>query len=160
MSLSLIAAVADNNCIGLNNKLPWHLPEDMEHFKKITTGKIVLMGRKTWESLPEKFRPLPKRLNIVVTRQKNFVVPAGVEIFDSIASSIERHAGQEIVVIGGAQLYAETLPLADTLYITEVHKTVAGDAFFPVIDRAVWKEAVREDHSGFSFVTYKKQLSS
>ncbi len=156
MSLSLIAAVSKNNCIGKNGKLPWHLPEDLLHFKKLTTGKIVLMGRKTWESLPEQFRPLPNRKNIVVTRQTDFKVPAGVEFFSEIKEVLEKYGNSEIMVIGGAEIYLQTIDLADNLYITQVHQTVDGDAFFPNIDPAVWKEIERVDEFGLSFVTYKR----
>ncbi|MBI5728924.1 MAG: dihydrofolate reductase [Candidatus Magasanikbacteria bacterium] len=156
MSLSLIAAVAENNCIGKGGALPWHMPEDLKHFKELTAGKPVLMGRKTWESLPPKFRPLPERTNIVITRQSGLSVPPGVETYSTIADTVIEHPDEEIMVIGGGQIYEQTIPLADTLYITEVHRAVDGDAFFPTIDRAIWKETAREDHEEFSFVTYKK----
>lgn len=160
MSLSIIAAVAENNCIGKGGTLPWHLPDDLKHFKELTAGKPVLMGRKTWESLPPKFRPLPERTNIVITRQTDLPVPAGVEVYSAITDALIKHPNEEIMVIGGGQIYEQTLPLADTLYITKVHQSVDGDAFFPAIDQAVWKETAREDREGFSFVTYKKVLSS
>lgn len=155
MSLSLIAAIAENNCIGKNNTLPWHIPEDLKHFKEVTRGKTVLMGRKTWESLPERFRPLPDRLNIVITRQSPYTVPAGVEVYASPEEAVAARPLEEIMVIGGAEMYRQTIDQADTLYITHVKQSVEGDAFFPVIDPAVWKEAECEDHDGFSFVTYK-----
>ncbi len=156
MSLSLISAVAKNNCIGKNNTLPWTIPEDLKHFKDLTTGKIVLMGRKTWESIPERFRPLPKRTNVVITHQASYPVPEGVLVFSSIEKALAHFQGQDVMSIGGATIYAETIDLADTLYITHVDQTVDGDAFFPVIDRAVWRESSREDHPGFSFVTYTR----
>ena len=156
MPLSLIAAVSRNNCIGKNGKLPWHLPEDLKHFKELTTGKIVLMGRKTWESLPEQFRPLPKRKNIVITRQEHFLVPETVEVYSDIDTVLKKYSDQEIMVIGGAEIYAKTLPLADTLYITQVHQEVQGNAFFPEIDLKLWNEVERRDEFGLSFVTYKK----
>lgn len=156
MSLSLIAAVAENNCIGRGGALPWHLPEDMKHFKKLTAGKPVLMGRKTWESLPPKHRPLPERTNIVISRQSGLAVPPGVEAYPSITDALIEHPDDEIMVIGGGQIYEQTIPLADTLYITEVRRAAYGDAFFPAIDKNIWKETEREDHEEFSFVTYKK----
>lgn len=156
MSLSLISAVAKNNCIGKNNTLPWTIPEDLKHFKDLTTGKIVLMGRKTWESIPERFRPLPKRTNVVITHQASYPVPEGVLVFSSIEKALAHFQGQDVMSIGGATIYAETIDLADTLYITHVDQTVDGDAFFPVIDPAVWRESSREDHPGFSFVTYTR----
>lgn len=154
--LSLIAAISENYCIGNKNQLPWNLPEDLKHFKEITAGHPVIMGRKTWESLPPKFRPLPGRVNIVITRQANFVVPAEVEVFDSVAKALLAHPTTNNFIIGGAQIYAEGLPLADTLYITHVHRVVEGDTFFPKIDPTIWKEAERIDYPEFSFVTYKK----
>ena len=154
--LSLIAAMAKNNCIGKGNQLPWHIPEDLKHFKELTSGKIVLMGRKTWESIPEKFRPLPKRANIVITRQKDFPVPAGVEVYQEITTALTAHPNEEIMVIGGAEIYRQTINNADRLYITEVEQTIDGDAYFPTIDPALWRETERENHEGFSFVTYTK----
>jgi dihydrofolate reductase len=156
MSVSLIAAVADNGCIGKKNQLPWYLPEDLKRFKQLTTGKVVLMGRRTWESLPEKFRPLPNRTNVVITRQPNFTVPAGVEVYPDITAALQKHSGDELFIIGGAEIYKQTIGAADTLFITEVHQTIDGDAFFPTIDKAAWKETSRENFAGFSFVTYSK----
>jgi dihydrofolate reductase len=156
MSLSLIAAIAQNNCIGKNGALPWHLPEDLNHFKELTVGKPVLMGRKTWESIPEKFRPLPNRTNIVVTRDQQYSVPAGVEKYSSVESALASHPNEETMVIGGAELYRQTIDRADRLFITHVNQTVDGDAFFPKIDPKVWREMERDGHEGFSFVTYRK----
>ncbi len=156
MPLSLIAAISENNCIGKNNALLWHIPEDMKHFKEITIGKTVMMGRKTWESLPEKYRPLPKRTNIVVTRQTNYTVPENAFCYPSIESALAVHGDNEIMVIGGGQIYAATIDMADTIYITHVHRVVEGDVFFPSIDMSKWKEVEREDREEFSFVTYKK----
>lgn len=154
--ISLIAAISENNCIGKDNLLPWHLPEDLKHFKELTTGKTVLMGRKTWESIPEKFRPLPNRKNIVITTQSDFIVPEGVEIYHAINDAISAHTNEDIFIIGGATIYTQTINLADTLYITHVHQVVDGDAFFPSIDQNIWKETERKNHENFSFVTYKK----
>ncbi len=154
--LSLIAAISKNNCIGKDNQVPWHIPEDLKHFKEVTTGKAVLMGRKTWESIPEKFRPLPKRKNIVITRQKDYPVPAGVELYQEIEAALTAHPNEEIMVIGGAEIYRQTIARADRLYITEVNQVADGDAFFPEIDTSVWKEVGRENHTGFSFVIYER----
>lgn len=154
MSLSLIAAISENNCIGKKNALPWYLPEDLQHFKKLTTGHTVLMGRKTWESIPEKFRPLPNRKNIVITAQANFIVPQKVAVFHSISDAIAAHKHEQVFIIGGAHVYAQTIALADTLYITEVHQFIDGDVFFPEIDKHIWKEIERQDYEKFSFVTY------
>lgn len=154
--LSLIAGISQNNCIGKNGQLPWHIPEDLKHFREVTAGKIVLMGRKTWESLPEKFRPLPNRINIIITRQADYSTPTGVEIFDTIDEAMSAHREQEIIVIGGAEIYQQTIAHADRLYITHINQTVDGDAFFPTIDTTIWHETERLDHDGYSFVTYEK----
>lgn len=154
--IALIAAVAQNDCIGKNGQLPWHIPEDLAHFKLLTTGKVVLMGRKTWESLPEKFRPLPNRLNIVITRQADFALPTGVERYSNIQSALAAHTKEDVMIIGGAEMYRETIDLTDTLYITHVHENVEGDAFFPKIDSSIWKKTEVESHEKFDFVTYKK----
>jgi dihydrofolate reductase len=153
--LSLIAAVAKNGCIGKDNRLPWHIPEDMKRFKEKTLGKVVIMGRKTWESLPEKFRPLPERVNVVISRNTAYAVPVGVELFASVDDALLSHTKDDVVVIGGAELYRQTMPLAETLFITHVDQEVPGDVFFPPIDPSVWKESEREPHDGFSFVTYQ-----
>lgn len=158
MSLALIAGMAKNNCIGKNNTLPWHIPEDLKHFRDITTGKVVLMGRKTWESIPEKYRPLPNRTNIVVSRQTDYVVPEGVELYHSIEDALAAHQHEDVISMGGEQIYHLTLPYADTLYITHIDQEVDGDTFFPDIDESTWKETARDDHDGFSFVTYKKMV--
>lgn len=158
MSIAIIAAISTNHCIGVNNTLPWHIPEDLKHFKKITTGKTVIMGRKTWESLPEAFRPLPKRKNIVITRQSNFAVPADVETCASLQACIEKHQTDELFIIGGGQLYTEALTIADTLYITEVHQEITQcDTFFPPILDTKWQKVARENFVTHSFVTYKQK---
>lgn len=154
--ISLIAAISQNNCIGKNGTLPWHLPEDMQHFKKITSGKTVFMGRKTWESIPDKFRPLPGRKNAVITRQEKYSVPDGVEIYASIDAALKHLRDEDVCVIGGGEIYTQTIAKADTLYITHVDQDVDGDAFFPEIDMTIWKEHGRDDREGYSFVTYIK----
>ncbi|MFZ5561465.1 MAG: dihydrofolate reductase [Pseudomonadota bacterium] len=164
--LALIAAVAQNGCIGVGNKLPWYLPEDLRFFKRVTSGKPVLMGRRTFESLG---RPLPNRSNIVVTRNPDFTAPEGVRVVHSLAEAIRvgeavAHVdgGREVVVIGGAQIYAEALPQVERMYITEVEKSVDGDAFFPAWNRAEWREVARERHRyepaqlDYSFVVYER----
>jgi dihydrofolate reductase len=158
--ISLIAAVSENNCIGKKNALPWYLPEDLKHFKQITSGYTVLMGRKTWESIPAKFRPLPNRKNIVITAQMDFSVPNDVEVYHTISEALEAHKNEQIFIIGGGNIYIQTINLADTLYITHVHQTVDGDVFFPKIDKAVWREIERENFEKFSFVKYTKLCSS
>lgn len=156
--LSIIAALAHNNVIGHGNTIPWRIPEDMKRFKEATVGKTVLMGRKTWESLPEKFRPLPGRKNVVITRQENFSFPAGVFHFANMEDALRACADEDAMVIGGAEIYRQTMPLADALLITRVDQDVPGDAFFPEIDPAVWKETQREEYNGYSFVKYARKI--
>lgn len=154
--ITIIAAVSKNGMIGRDGKLPWHIPEDLKHFKELTLGKVVLMGRKTWESIPEKFRPLPGRTNVVVTRQTGYTAPPGVEVFSSLDDALTAHATDAVLVIGGAEVYRQAMPLAGRLEITHVDSEVEGDTMFPPIDQDVWKEKTREDHDGFSFVRYEK----
>lgn len=155
--ITIVAAVARNGCIGKDGGLPWRIPEDMQRYRNITMGKVVVMGRKTWESIPERFRPLPGRTNVVLTRQEAYPLPAGVERYASLAAALAAHAGAEIVINGGAAVYAAALGCADALELTRVHRDVEGDTFFPALDPAVWKETAREDHDGFSFVTYRRR---
>lgn len=154
--LTLIAAVAKNGCIGKNGTLPWRIPEDLKHFRELTVGKTVVMGRKTWESIPEKFRPLPDRTNVVVTRQVGYPVPTGVETYPSVDEALTWHADDDVMIIGGADIYGQTIEKADRLEITEVDQTVDGDAFFPPIEGKDWKETARQPHADFSFVTYER----
>jgi len=161
MSISLVAAISKNNCIGKDGTLPWHIPEDMARVKKLTTDKVVIMGRKTWESIPEKFRPLPNRLNVVLTRQADYPLPDGVEQFDSLDSALEAHAGEDVVGFGGQRVFADMMNIADTLYITEVDQVVEEcHAYFPDIDGAVWEEITRENFDGYSFLTYARKSSA
>ena len=157
MSFALIAAVADNNCIGINNQLPWNIPEDLDFFKKTTLGKTVLMGQKTFESILGYLgKPLPGRKTVVITRDTSFQAPQGVRIFYSLDEAFEKLKNEEVFVCGGASIYAQTVNRVDTLFITHVHQTPNGDTFFPPIDKSIWRETTREDHNGFSFVTYKR----
>ena len=159
-SLHLIYARAANGVIGKDNRLPWHLPEDLAHFKRTTLGCPVIMGRKTWDSLPPKFRPLPGRLNIVVTRDTAFVAE-GASVAHSLEAARELcPAGGTAWVIGGAQIYAQALPLASEVVVTEIARDFEGDAFAPVLG-GEWREVAREDHVGasglpFAFVTYRR----
>ncbi len=156
--LHLIFARAANGVIGLNGGLPWHLPEDMAHFKRTTLGCPVIMGRKTWDSLPARFRPLPGRVNIVVTRQANWHAEGALRA-GSIAEAVALcPADADAWVIGGAEIYAQALPLAQSAVVTEIDAAFDGDAFAPSFDPS-WAEASREAHTsstglGFSFVRY------
>jgi dihydrofolate reductase len=156
MKISIIAAIGKNRELGKDNKLLWHIKEDLQRFRELTKGHPIIMGRKTWESIPEKFRPLPNRTNIVVTRDQQYSVPAGVEKYSSVESALASHPNEEMMVIGGAELYRQTIDRANRLFITHVNQTVDGDAFFPKIDPKVWREMERDGHEGFSFVTYRK----
>jgi len=161
MKLKLILARAANGVIGRDNTLPWHLPEDMAHFKRLTMGCPVIMGRKTWESLPPKFRPLPGRLNIVLTRQADWQAE-GAYRADSVARAMALCPPDSTVwIIGGAEVYAQALPLASAAEITEIEAAYEGDAFAPQFDPQ-WRESARERHVSsnamkFSFVTYTRQ---
>ncbi|KAF0166534.1 MAG: dihydrofolate reductase [Rhodocyclaceae bacterium] len=158
--LTLIAAVARNGVIGIDNRLPWHLPADLKHFKALTLGNTVIMGRKTWESLPTSFRPLPGRRNIVVTRDGSYRAEGAV-VAPSLPAAIAAAESGEAFVIGGAELYAVALPLADRLQLTEIDAAFEGDTHFPAIDPHHWRETARETHrdeAGFdyAFVIYEK----
>mgnify|MGYP002657715424 FL=1 len=145
MAIHLIYARAANGVIGLNNSMPWHLPEDLAHFKQLTSGNPVIMGRKTWDSLPERFRPLPGRTNIVVTRNTDWSAD-GVVRASSLEEALRIGAqhGNTVWVMGGAQIYAQALPLADVVEMTIIHQDYAGDAYAPALD-AQWQETARED---------------
>ncbi|MFA6424068.1 MAG: dihydrofolate reductase [Candidatus Magasanikbacteria bacterium] len=154
---SLIAAVADNNCIGKNNKIPWNIPEDFQYFKKMTLGKTCVMGQATYESILGYIgKPLPGRQTVVVTLDKNYQAAEGVRVFNSLDDIFEKLKDEDVFICGGASIYRQTIDRVDTLYITLVHQSPDGDTFFPEIDKNIWKETAREDHGGFSFVTYKK----
>ncbi len=160
MSISIIAAMADNGTIGINNQLPWHLPADLKWFRQQTTGKPILMGRKTYDSIG---RPLPKRRNIVISRDASLTIE-GCEVVTSIEEALKRCAGvDEVMVIGGASFYQQMLPHANRLYLTRVHTLIDGDAYFPEIDFSQWREVERIDHHAdeanafdYSFVIYDR----
>ena len=164
MQVNMIFARATNGVIGHNNQLPWHLPEDMARFKRLTSGWPVIMGRKTWDSLPPRFRPLPNRTNIVVTRQPFWQAP-GASVARSLEDAITQ-CGQieQAWVIGGAQIYAAAEPLADRIEVTEIAQDFEGDAFAPLLG-AQWVEAARESHVSsnglnFCFITYNKHTGN
>lgn len=166
MKLKLIYARAANGVIGLNNQMPWHLPEDLAHFKRTTLGCPVLMGRKTWESIPAKFRPLPGRANLVVTRQTNWQA-VGAYVVHSLEEGITlalAHCpeGKDLWVMGGAEIYAQAASIAEEAVVTEIEAEYEGDAFAPQLS-AHWQEVSRERHVSstglkFSFVTYRPYL--
>lgn len=159
MKLGVVFARAGNGVIGKDGGLPWHLPQDLAHFKQVTMGSPVIMGRRTWESLPERFRPLPGRSNIVVTRQNDWSA-AGALRATSLQDAVAQCSGAERAwVIGGAALFAAALPLADVAEVTEIDADFEGDVFAPEFGPR-WQEIAREHHNpaggvSFSFVTYR-----
>ena len=159
--INMIFARAANGVIGKDNAMPWHLPEDMAHFKQLTNGWPVIMGRKTWDSLPVKFRPLPGRVNVVITRQSSWQEDGALRA-ESLASALQAcAAAEEIWVIGGAQVYAQALALAHRIEVTEVAGDFDGDAHAPTLGPE-WEASAREDHVSktglaFSFVSYLKR---
>lgn len=163
MKISLISAVAQNGIIGKENDLPWHLPDDFAYFKRKTSHHPIIMGRKSLDALG---KPLPNRTNIVITRNPTFQFN-GVTVVHTLEDAIDaaRAANdQEIFVIGGSEIYAMALPVATTLYLTEIHKAYDGDASFPTFDKADWTEASRETHpaddrheTSFDFVEYERR---
>lgn len=160
MSISLIVAMARNRTIGINNTLPWRCPEDLKHFKALTMGHHMIMGRKTFDSIG---KPLPGRTTVVITRDRNLKIE-GCLIEHSMPDAIKACVNDsEIFIVGGADIYTQSLQLANTLYITEIQQNVEGDAHFPAFDKSVWKETAREIRSqespqplDYHFVTYRR----
>ena len=157
--VSLIVAMAKNRVIGLNNTLPWHLPADLKHFKELTMGHHIVMGRKTYESIG---KPLPGRTSVVVTRNPVYSVPGAVVVNSLEAAISSCGDDEEIFVIGGAELYRQAITLADRIYLTEIDANIDGDAYFPEFTHSEWDELAREKHSQqeplpleFHFVTYR-----
>jgi dihydrofolate reductase len=159
--IALVVARAANDVIGVKGRIPWHIATDLRRFRALTIGKPCIMGRRTWESLPTK--PLSGRLNIVVTRDSGFDAPGAV-VANSLEAAVvraEEGSPQEIAVIGGAGIYRDAMPLADAIYLTEVHAEFDGDAFFPAVDPGDWRETGREEHVSpdglrYSFVTLER----
>ena len=155
----LVAAVAANGIIGARGKLPWRIPGELKHFKKLTLGHPVIMGRRTWESLKG---PLPQRENIVVTRTPGYEA-AGAAVANSLDAALALCAGEPVAfVIGGTQLFADSLPIADGMVLTEIQRDYEGDTWFPGWERAQWKESRREAHTAadgtrFDFVWYERK---
>ncbi|HXF98074.1 MAG TPA: dihydrofolate reductase [Gaiellaceae bacterium] len=162
MRVAVVAAVARNGVIGHGGELPWRLPEDLRRFRELTLGHPVVMGRRTWDSLPERFRPLPGRRNVVVTRDPAWGAE-GAERAGSLEEALRLLTGEErVFVAGGGQLYAAALPLADELLLTEIDADVEGDTLFPPLDRAAYREVAREarvaeDGTAFAFVRYERR---
>jgi dihydrofolate reductase len=144
MKISIIVAMGANRVIGHDNRLPWHLPADLKHFRRITMGKPILMGRRTWESIG---RPLPGRTSIVITRDRGYEAEGCIVVHSVDAALRAAQGHDEIMVIGGEQLYRQLLPQADTLYVTLVDGEFPGDAFFPELDQSEWREVERREHA-------------
>ncbi len=163
MNISLIAAMAHHRVIGKNNQLPWHLPADLKHFKAITTGKPIIMGRKTYESMD---KPLPGRINVVITRQAGWTAEGTVvakDLDDALKKAAETNC-KEIFIIGGGEIFKLAMAIADKIYLTRVHTTIDGDAFFPAVDENKWQLTSNQDFAAddkhkfaYSFQTWNKK---
>lgn len=140
--LGLVVAISSNNAIGKDNQLLWHLPADLKHFKNITSGHTIIMGRKTYDSIG---KPLPNRRNIVITRQKGLQIE-GIEVVHSLAEALSLCKQEEVYIIGGAEIYRQAISLCDKIELTRVHQYFDADAFFPELDNATWEEVWKEDH--------------
>ena len=164
MRVSLVAAIARGGVIGDGTSIPWHIPEDLAFFRDLTTGHVVVMGRRTWDSLPERFRPLPGRRNIVVTRNDTWSAD-GAERAASLDDALRLADGaEELFVIGGAEIFAEALPVADRLVLTEIDLGVEGEVRFPDWDRDAFAEVTRQpavaaDGTMLSFVSYERRAA-
>ena len=161
MNINMIYAQAANGVIGYNNAMPWHLPEDLAHFKKLTLGCPVIMGRKTWDSIPPKFRPLPGRTNVVITRQADWHAEGASNAGSLHAALALCQSASDVWIIGGAQIYAQAEPLASRIEVTFIDKTFDGDAFAPTLG-SHWQQSQKQDHVSsiglnFSFITYTQQ---
>jgi dihydrofolate reductase len=156
MEKVIIAAVAENGVIGKDGELPWHIPEDMEHFKELTMGNPVMMGRTTFESLPGHARPLPDRTNIVLTRSgvEEDIHEAGS--MDEAYRIAEKH-GDKVFIAGGASIYKQALPEADRIELTRIHQEHEGDTRFPEVDWSNWKEVERDERDELTFLTYRRK---
>jgi len=169
MILSIIVAVSENHVIGKNNGLIWHLPADMKFFKEKTKGHAIITGRKNYESIPEKFRPLPERTNIVVTRQLDYNAKGAI-VVSSIDEAIEyvrtHFTNQEVFIIGGAEIYKQTLAICQKVYLTRIHHTFQGDAFFPELSLTEWQlktqlsiSADEKNKYPFTFETWERNTN-
>lgn len=161
--VNIIVAMSSNFVIGKNNDLPWRLPSDMKYFKEMTSGHTVVMGRKCWESIPEKFRPLPQRKNIVVSRNEHYVAK-GALVTNSLVSILKSHenSGEEVFIIGGAELYKEAFNYANRLYLTQIYSEVEGDVYLEGLDLSKWglkdsSELHEENGLKFRFEFYIKK---
>ncbi|HET6992275.1 MAG TPA: dihydrofolate reductase [Bacteroidia bacterium] len=165
MKISIVVAASENNAIGKDNRLIWRLPDDMKFFKEKTVGHCVVTGRKNYESIPDKFRPLPERTNIVVTRSKNYHAPGAIVVHsmkEAIAKAKEL-GETDLCIIGGGEIYREFLPQTDIIWLTRVHHEFEAHTFFPALDATQWKITWREEHQAddkhayaFTFLKYER----
>jgi len=161
MIVSAVVATSENHVIGKDNKLLWYLPNDLKHFKEITAGHTVIMGRKTYESVG---KPLPRRRNIIITRQQ--ITIEGCEVVNSIEAALALCEGEpEVFIVGGAEIYRQSLHLTDRIYLTIVHKNFEGDSLFPELNKNEWKEVSHEDHQPdeknflpYSFIMLEREI--
>ena len=153
MTITLLAAVGANLVIGRDGAMPWHLPDDLAHFKAITMGHTMVMGRKTYDAIG---RALPGRRTIIITGQKDWHAPS-VEVAHSLAEALALAGPTDVFVVGGGQVYREAMPFADQMMLTEIEQSPEGDAFFPTFGPDHWRETSREAHDGFDFVTYARK---
>lgn len=159
MILTIIAAAAENNALGKDNDLVWHLPDDFKRFKTLTSGHYIVMGRKTFESFP---KPLPNRTHVIITRQKDYIVPEGCIVVDTIEKAINScPENEEVFIIGGGEIYKQSINIANKIELTRVHTEVEADTFFPEIDENNWKLIEEEYHPkdekhqfNFTYLTY------
>ena len=166
MTISMIAAMSSNRVIGKNNDIPWHLPDDFSYFKETTREHVVLMGRKNFESLPDKFRPLPHRTNVIITRKRKYTADRAI-VVHSLADGLDlaRQKGEEeVFIIGGGEIYNLGLEVADKIYLTEINAQIDGEVYFPEFDKTTWQETSRKHHPAdnrhkfdFDFVIYQKK---
>ena len=166
--ISIIVAVAENDAIGKDNQLLWHLPADMKIFKEKTTGHCIITGRKNYESIPEKFRPLPNRTNIIITRQENYAAPGAI-VVSSLQQAIEQAKAtgdSEIFIIGGGEIYSQSLSIVDKIYLTKVHQSFDADTFFPNLNMNEWEiitstefQADEKNKYAFTFFELKRTNS-
>lgn len=160
--LTLIAAASENNALGKDNDLVWHLPDDFKRFKALTSGHYIVMGRKTFESFP---KPLPNRTHVIITRQKDYEVPEGCIVVNSLSKAIEVcPENEEMFIIGGGQIYKQSIEIADKIELTRIHTTVEADTFFPEIDEDIWEVIQSEYHPkdekhkhDFTYLTFVKR---
>ncbi|MBS3117124.1 dihydrofolate reductase [Candidatus Woesearchaeota archaeon] len=155
--ISIIVGMTKTGVIGKDNKLPWHIPDDLQNFKLLTEGKVVIMGRKTFESLPKKFRPLPNRHNLIISRSQDQI--EGAEVCTSIEQALEKGKSfqKDIFVIGGAAIFTQALPFVDTMFISYIKKEYEGDIYFPAFNKKEWKIIDKKDFPEFESVVMKKK---